>query len=76
VVIAIKIVVIASEADHTAFLDRKLLVVLVADLKLRVMTFLCPLLELVSTFSLWIRFCARWHPVHEVIKICQHLDPC
>lgn len=74
-VIAIKIVV-AFEVDHIAFLVRKLLVGLVAELKLRAMTFLYPLLVRVSTFSLWIQFCAHWHPVREVVKICQHLDPC
>ena len=60
VAIATKIVVNAFAADHTTFLAHKQLVgLLVADLKLRVMTFLFPLLVQASTFSLWFQFYAR-----------------
>ena len=74
--IAIKIVVIAFAVDRTTFLGHKLLVELVAELELRGMTFLCPLLVLASTFSLWFRFYARQHPVRGVIENFKHGDPC
>lgn len=49
----------AFAVDHTTFPGHKQLVGLVADLELRVKTFLFPLLVQVSTFSLWFQFYAR-----------------
>lgn len=59
VAIAIKIVANAFAVDHTTFPGHKQLVGLVADLELRVKTFLFPLLVQASTFSLWFQFYAR-----------------